>query len=319
MKRIKAVTPFFHNVSINFKIAPYNAWVLVGGEISKSHYPPCCLKGIFYNHDFPTLFENETEVRLRFVEPLSLYFDTFPDYIYYEVIPFVWDCWPFLFEKMAKWMERHNVKTAIFTCAETARLMKERFPQFNIMHCPEGIDSSSYKKGKQLKDRKYNLFEFGRPLFKYVNIDHVKYDNLCDNVKYLRTGSLKKRLSDEELYEVMSDSQVTICYPHCITEPEWCDGLETLTQRYWECMLSRNVIVGHSPQELIDFIGYNPVIEAGFNDDDLSQTVKYVIDHIEKYQELVDKNRETAERLSDWKLRMENVMQFLEDCGYNCR
>ena len=46
-----------------------------------------------------------------------------------------------------------------------------------------------------------------------------------------------------------------------MTQPEVAGDIETLTQRYWECMFSRMVMVGHAPQELIDFIGYNPVIE----------------------------------------------------------
>ena len=44
-------------------------------------------------------------------------------------------------------------------------------------------------------------------------------------------------------------------------KPELAGDIETLTQRYWECMLSRIVMLGHAPQELIDLIGYNPVIE----------------------------------------------------------
>lgn len=57
-------------------------------------------------------------------------------------------------------------------------------------------------------------------------------------------------------------------------------------------------MVGHAPQELIDFIGYNPVIELT---DTISpeEQIADVIEHIEDYQSLVDKNRETAEKLGD--------------------
>lgn len=56
----------------------------------------------------------------------------------------------------------------------------------------------------------------------------------------------------------------------------------TLTQRYCECMFSRMVMEGHAPQELIDFIGYNPVIE-------LSDKI-------------------SAERLGSWNVRMKWLM-----------
>ena len=72
------------------------------------------------------------------------------------------------------------------------------------------------------------------------------------------------------------------------------------------------VMVGHAPQELIDFIGYNPVIELT---DKISpeKLIANVIEHIEDYQSLVDKNRETAERLGSWNVRMKWLMGELEE------
>lgn len=96
-----------------------------------------------------------------------------------------------------------------------------------------------------------------------------------------------------------------------MTQPEVAGDIETLTQRYWECMFSRMVMVGHAPQELIDFIGYNPVIELN---DKISaeELIADVIEHIEDYQSLVDKNRETAEKMGSWEMRMKWLMGELE-------
>ena len=97
-----------------------------------------------------------------------------------------------------------------------------------------------------------------------------------------------------------------------MTQPEVAGDIETLTQRYWECMFSRMVMVGHAPQELIDFIGYNPVIELS---DKISaeEQIADVIEHIEDYQVLVDKNRETAEKLGSWDVRIKWLMEELEE------
>ena len=96
-----------------------------------------------------------------------------------------------------------------------------------------------------------------------------------------------------------------------MTQPEIAGDIETLTQRYWECMFSRMVMVGHAPQELIDFIGDNPVIELT---DKISpeELIANVIEYIEDYQYLVDKNRETAERLGSWDVRMKWLMEELK-------
>ena len=68
----------------------------------------------------------------------------------------------------------------------------------------------------------------------------------------------------------------------------------------------------HAPQELVDFIGYNPVIELR---DDISaeELIADVLENIEIYQSLVDKNRETAEKLGSWKVRMKWLMNELDD------
>ena len=61
----------------------------------------------------------------------------------------------------------------------------------------------------------------------------------------------------------------------------------------------------------LDFIGYNPVIELN---DKISaeEQIADVIEHIEDYQTLVDKNHETAERLGSWDVRMAWLMGEIE-------
>ena len=42
--------PYIRNGIINFKMGPYEAWIKIGGQVAKPHYP--CLKkvvGFFHN------------------------------------------------------------------------------------------------------------------------------------------------------------------------------------------------------------------------------------------------------------------------------
>lgn len=309
MKNIKAVAPYTHPGSINFKTAAYNAWVKAGGKVAGSHYPIRALHGFAYRYELLTVFKNNKEARLRFVEPVSIRFDTFPDYARYEIIPFVWDCWPDMFELTCRWFIRHDVKTAIFTSSQTAELMRRRFPEMNILTITEGIDTSLYHAGRDLKDRKIDLLEFGRSnkrIFKAsppVNANHV-----CTNVngRYLYTN--------EQLFRAMEDAKITISLPRCDTQPEKAGGIETLTQRYWEAMLSRMVMLGRAPRELTDLIGYNPVVDL--DAEHANEQIADMLAHIGEYQPLVDKNRECALKMADWTLRMRYVMKFLGECGY---
>lgn len=308
MKIVKAVAPYNHSGGLNFKKAPYEAWVRLGGQIAKPHYPVRALHGLAFRWELPTLWKKNTEeARLRFVEPVSISFDTFLDYAHYEIIPFVWDCWPRYFEKMCRWMEKHQVKTAIFTSSQTAERIKLRFPEINVMYCPEAVDTSLYHAGKLLKDRQIDLLEYGRNSNVKVNMDG-RLNYVCTKV------GEKSILTDEQLYTAMGDAKVTIALPRSMTQPEAAGDIETLTQRYWETMLSRIVIVGHAPKELTELIGYNPVIEL--DREHPNEQIMDVLSHINDYQDLVDKNRKMALQKGDWTLRMKDVMAWLENCGY---
>jgi len=305
-KILKAVSPFIHPGFLNFKMMPYEAWKRNGGGVAKAHYPWRWLHGAAYRWELPTIWKSRKEARLRFVESVSLKFDSFPDYARYEVVPMFWDCWPRYFEMTCEWLRKHRVKTAIFSSRMTAERMQERFPEMRIIWCPESVDGNVYQKGKLLKDRTIDLLEFGRSNEKVLQTGALFLNHVCtkQNGKFIYTN--------EQLYQAMGDAKVTIALPRSMTQPEMAGDIETLTQRYWECMFSRMVMVGHAPQELVDFIGYNPVIELR-EEISAEALIRDVLEHIDDYQELVDKNRETAERFGSWDVRMKWLMEKLRE------
>lgn len=296
---------------INFKHKPYEAWCKLGGKTAPSHYPFSLFHSFAYKWELPLLWKSEKEARLRFIQPVSIKFDTYPDYCLYEIIPFIWDCWPKYFEMTCDWIQRHRVKTAIFTSSHTAEKMSVRFPEMNIRYVPEGVDTKEYKEGEQLKQRKNPLYEIGDGRRCFIKTQYPEeYERLS---KLPVKGLLPDRKS---FIEALCDAQVTVTFPRCDMMPEETGGIETLTQRYWEAMLTRSVIVGRAPKELIDLIGYNPVIDLDRQNP--IEQIENILLHIEDFQPLVDKNRETALQMGDWKKRMREIAKWLTSCGYNC-
>ena len=107
-----------------------------------------------------------------------------------------------------------------------------------------------------MNERSIDLLEFGRRNKKVFDVCLPQnYTHL-----YSKNGEHLFK-TEQDLINSMADSKITICYPRCDTQPERAGDIETSTQRYWEAMLSRIVIVGRAPKELINLIGYNPVIE----------------------------------------------------------
>lgn len=299
-KKIVAIPPLDRG-GHNFKMYPYLAWKNIGGNIRPSHYPTKFFHGLLYKFEFPTLFRSSNVARLKFVEVASISFDSFPDYLYYELIPIIWDCWPSMDRKLIKWIESHKVNTCIFTSSRAAYRIKQKLSHINILVITEGIETSLFSKGKELKHRKIDLYSYGR-----LNKDLYDFDSK-DII--IQRGGVR-----EQFLNRLRDAKITIALPRCDVEPEYTGGQETLTQRFWECMLSRTVLLGRAPKELIDLIGYNPVIDIDYKN--YVEQVKDITSHIEDYQELVDRNRETALRMAPWELRMKQVMDWLKDLGY---
>lgn len=311
MKTVKAVEPYIYKGGLNFKNKPFEAWRELGLPTVKGWYPRFLHK-VMYNVDLPTLWHGEA--RLVFVQPVSLYFDTFFTAMTHEMIPFIWDCWPMYYDKMESWLKRHRVKTAIFTARQEMEEMKRRIPDLDVVWCPEAVDATSYGEGKALKDRSIDLLEFGRGLD--FDVKGRKLTECFPEIKHVRTLVDGKFIySEEQLRDAMGDAKVTICLPRSVTHPEVAGGVETLTQRYWEAMLSRMVIVGKAPKELIDLIGYDPVVPLHLPPVDgesaMPTMIMDILAHIENYQELVDKNRETALKMGDWKDRMDSLSRRL--------
>lgn len=307
-KKVYIVAPCHQDRGSNFKKYPFKAWKELDGKESFNWYLPKKLRGIAYNIAFPSLIVNHKVAYLRLVEACSISFDTFPHYIWGETIPIIWDCWPQYFDKIAHWLKRHQVKTAIFTSSQTASKMQETFPEMNILFLPEGIDVKPYHAGDELANRSIDLLEYG-------NVNRNFFKQYVEGIKHINVKNSQGRMATwDKLLETISDSKVVIALPRCDTEPILAGGIETLTQRFWEGMLSRTVLLGRAPKELLELIGYNPVIDLDKNHPD--EQVRDIVNHISDYQELVDKNRETALRMAPWEIRMKKIMTWLESLGY---
>lgn len=298
MKKVIAVEPYVYRESSNFKHKPWVAWKNIGGKTLCGNYPRILHKLLFAGDYIPSVVENKYEARLCFTTPDSLYFDTWQSAFYYEIIPFLWDCWEEHDEKLCKWLVRHKVKTCIFTSEISRDRICRKIPYLESLVVTEGIDMNLYPAGKELMARDIDYYSFGRIPQK---ISNLRFNNL----KTASNGS------NEDLHYALQNAKITIAVPRC----DVIDGChETLTQRYWECMLSRIVMVGRAPKELIGLIGYDPVIPVDYNN--FEGQLSSIVEHIEEYQSLVDKNREIALRLSPWEIRMRQVTDWLEGIGY---
>ena len=230
---------------------------------------------------------------------------------FYEIVPVMWDVWPGYFEPLVNFIRKCKVKLVFCTSSQQVEHLKERVPGLNAIWLPEGIDVASYPVGTRLVDRPVDVLEYGRRM-------EPVHDALVDH-KFKRpfahafsTGNDLLFPDFDSMTAGIRNAKITICYPQCDTKPWRAGEIETVTQRYWEGMLSGTLIAGRAPKELIDLCGYNPVIALG---EQPAWQIEEILNHIEDYQALVDRNRAYAEKNADWSTRIPIVMKALQDNG----
>ncbi len=239
----------------------------------------------------------------------------FPFSYKYEIIPVIWDCWPKYWDRLINSFKRNNINVAFFTSSQVAEWVQKAYPKVKAYWLPEGIKDDAYDSGDELVHRTIDVLELGRIMPTYHNLLISE-----KAVKFVKShfygqppkGFLFKNFND--LTKGLANAKITICFPRCDTNPEMAGNIETLTQRYWECMLSRTLILGRAPQELIKLVGYNPVIEIDWHDPIMQ--LYSIIANIQDHQDLVNKNYHIAQKISSWSNRINIVVDTLVNHGF---
>ena len=230
----------------------------------------------------------------------------------YEVVPVMWDCWPKYWSYLPKFLEKNNVRLIFCTSSQTAEYVNETVRDCRAVWLPEGIKASLYPMGSRLVDRPVDVLELGRQM-RPVHNGLLRLQEET-GIKHLYQKDKGLLFADfDALTQGLRDAKITISYPRCDTHPEMAGNIETMTQRFWECMLSGTLVAGRAPKELVDFCGYNPVIELG---DQPLNKIRAVLKSIDSYQSLADKNRQFAENHADWSFRMPIIHNSIKGLVY---
>ena len=137
----------------------------------------------------------------------------------------------------------------------------------------------------------------------------------CRNI-YNVAGGLQSLAfpTADDLLKNLPNIKIIVSFPQVDTHPEKAGSLDTLTQRYWEAMLSRCLIVGRAPGELIELIGYDPVINVDWKNPE--KQMEIILSNITDYQELVDRNYAVALQKAPWSSRIVDLVEILNGEGY---
>lgn len=224
-----------------------------------------------------------------------------------EIIPMMWDLWPGYYDAFERFVKRNRVRLAFCTARQSVMAMQSRCPNTRFVWIPEAVNVEAYADGGLLRGRPVDILNYGRSIGTLSEeISAISQKNGWCFQQGIRSWSFS------DLQHDLSAAKISICFPNCDTNPQKCCGVETLTIRYWEAMLSGTLIVGRAPRELVDVCGYDPVIESN---GDIGSVLMRVLSNLDAYQELAVRNRTVALARGGWTDRIELIKREVEAGG----
>ena len=221
---------------------------------------------------------------------------------------YIFDAWPEKHDEIIKFVNGFKVDNLFLTSSQAVEAIRSKTPNTNCFWVSEGINPGGYKH-YSFKDKTIDVLALGR---KYESYHAQIVSCLEFNKKeYLYEKQPGKIIfpTREGFVKGMAKSKISICVPSSITHPERSGNIETMTIRYLQSMVSKCLILGHAPKEMITLFGYNPVIEIDTKDPE-SQIIS-ILNNYSDYFPLIEKNYQKVLENHTWTNRWNTIKQFL--------
>ena len=146
---------------------------------------------------------------------------------------------------------------------------------------------------------------------------HLYHDKLVDycksyNLTYLYEKEVGKVMFESQklFSDALAKTKISVCFPSSITHPERSGKVSTITQRYFQSMVSKCIIVGEPPSEMKDIFSYDPVIKA-----DLKYPCEQIKDILKNYKDyipLLQRNYNEVMNNHHWQNRAQKIAQIID-------
>lgn len=221
---------------------------------------------------------------------------------------YLFDAWPSEHEKIINFIKSWKINNVFLSSSQAAERLGNSVKECNFYWIPEAINPFLYK-AYPYENRDIDVLQFGRKYDAYHDLIRAPLE--ADNKVY-RYEQKKGEIvfgTRAEFIDGLARSKVSICVPSNITHPERSRDIETLTIRYLQSMISKCLIVGHAPAEMIDLFSYNPVVEIDM-DDPVNQ-LQYVLNNFKDYMPLIEKNYIEVVNNHTWVNRWQKISNIL--------
>lgn len=221
---------------------------------------------------------------------------------------FMFDAWPNEHENIIKFVDFFKVSHLFLTSSQAVNSIQTKVSHTKCYWVPEGIAPHKYKY-YDYDEKSIDVLALGRRYDTYHEqiVTCLENNNKCYLYEKQRGNIIFP--TRDGFIEGLAKSKISICVPSNITHPDRSGNIETMTIRYLQSMVSKCLIVGHAPKEMITLFGYNPVIEI--DDIDPEGQIVSILNNYTDYHHLVDKNYQMVLKYHTWENRWCQIQKLL--------
>jgi hypothetical protein len=223
---------------------------------------------------------------------------------------YLFDAWPQTHAKIRLFAEACQINHLFISSSQGAEQLGKVLTETACHWIPEGIHPERYWTGT-LPTKDIDILQLGRRFDRYHELVAEPLARLGKVYLYEKVSGKIIFPTHHEYMDGLARAKISICVPSTITHPALAGGIETMTVRFLQSMISKCLIVGHAPQEMTTLFGYNPVIEIDYNDP--VKQLEVLLKTLPEYQPLIEKNYRTILEHHTWRHRWAKIAAILFD------
>lgn len=222
---------------------------------------------------------------------------------------YLFDTWPGGHKELIQFVNTHQLSHVFISSSMAAHALQTMIDRPVFSWVPEGVTPENYKYNSYA-DKDIDVLELGRRYAAYhENIVGALANDGRSHLYEKKKGVLVFP-TREDFIDGLARTKISICVPSSITHPERSGDIETMTIRYLQSMVSKCLIVGHAPEEMVELFGYNPVVEI--DKEDPARQIRDILENFSDYIPLIEKNYAEALANHTWAKRWEQIVGIMQ-------
>jgi hypothetical protein len=221
---------------------------------------------------------------------------------------YMFDAWPRNHERIRRFAEACALDHLFVSSSQAAAALSLKCGTTRCHWVPEGITPGDYFLAFR-PEKDIDVLQLGRRYNKYHEMIAPTLERSGKKYFYERVAGKVIFPTRLDYVEGLARTKISICAPMSVSHPERAGGIETMTVRYLQSMLSRCLVVGHAPSEMVQIFGYNPVIEIDYSNP--ANQLLDLLKNLGDYAPLIEKNYRAVREHHTWINRWRQILDIM--------